>query len=92
MAVRVGNAWSAPRQVTGGCPQGSILGMFLFNATTDDLEDDFLRREQEDIPDDDYCVLPPTTGCWASPREPRGPRPPLAADEPTTTSPPLRHL
>ena len=40
MVVKVGNARSAPRDVNGGCPQGSILGVFLFNVTTDDLEDD----------------------------------------------------
>ena len=62
MAVRVGNSWSVPQQVTGGCPQGSILGVFLFNATTDDLEDEFLRREQEDVPEDDYFVVPPING------------------------------
>ena len=39
MRVRVGQSWSQPRSVTGGCPQGSILGVFLFNITTDDLED-----------------------------------------------------
>ena len=31
--------------MNGGMPQGSILGVFLFNTTTDDLEDDFLRSE-----------------------------------------------
>ena len=39
MKVRVGSSWSEPRAVTRGCPQGSILGVFLFNVTTDDLED-----------------------------------------------------
>ena len=39
MQVRVGSAWSSPKPITGGCPQGSILGVFLFNVTVDDLED-----------------------------------------------------
>ena len=47
MSVRVGNSWSDFLPVFGGCPQGSILGVFLFNTTTDDLEDDFLRHEDE---------------------------------------------
>ena len=29
MTVKVGSAMSMPRSVTGGCPQGSILGFFL---------------------------------------------------------------
>ena len=40
MSVRVNNTWSAPLPVHGGVPQGSILGVLLFNISTDDLEDD----------------------------------------------------
>ena len=39
MSVRVGGSWSVARSVTGGVPQGSILGILLFNMTTDNLED-----------------------------------------------------
>ena len=39
MTVKVGETQSDPREVWGGCPQGSILGVFLFNATIDDLEE-----------------------------------------------------
>ena len=40
MRVRVGHTWSRAREVPGGVrvPQRSILGVFLFNVTTDDLE------------------------------------------------------
>ena len=46
MTVRVGNEWSPPLPVNGGCPQGSLLGVELFNSTTDNLEDDFLLHEK----------------------------------------------
>ena len=45
MTVRVGQSWSEPLPVNGGCPQGSVLGVDLFNGTTDFLEDDFVEFE-----------------------------------------------
>ena len=39
MTVKVGESWSTPRPVHGGVPQGSLLGVILFNITTEDLED-----------------------------------------------------
>ena len=38
MSVKVGQTLSKPRIVLGGVPQGSILGVFLFNATIDTFE------------------------------------------------------
>ena len=38
MSVKVGQALSKPRVVLGGVPQGSILGVFLFNSTIDSFE------------------------------------------------------
>ena len=38
MSVKVGQSMSKPRIVLGGVPQGSILGVFLFNATIDSFE------------------------------------------------------
>ena len=40
ISVKVGNNWSVSREVDGGVPQGSILGVLLFNMTTDNLEDE----------------------------------------------------
>ena len=39
MTVRVGTSRSAPHAVNAGAPQGSVLGCFLFNIGTDNLED-----------------------------------------------------
>ena len=46
MSVRVGDHWSEPLPVNGGCPQGSVLGVLLFNTTTDCLEDDFVKHDR----------------------------------------------
>ena len=40
MSVRVGSSWNKSCPVFGGVPQGSILGVLLFNVTMDNLEDD----------------------------------------------------
>ena len=61
MSVKVGSAWSDPLEVTGGCPQGSVLGVRLFNSTTDNLEDEFeeLERRRLRIPQLGHPVSPP---------------------------------
>ena len=47
MSVKVGNYWYEALPVTGGCPQGSLLGIILFNVTTETLEDDFVKLERK---------------------------------------------
>ena len=66
MTVRVGESWSLPRVVNGGCPQGSILGVFLFNVTTEDLEEGFEKFERARLsiadppvsPDPEFVIMP----------------------------------
>ena len=86
MSVRVGEAWSEPLEVNGGCPQGSVLGVRLFNTTTDNLEDEFLDQERRRLLLPDVRApaspppppLPPPTGPMSS--SPSNVGPPLASD------------
>ena len=57
--------------MTGGCPQGSILGVFLFNVATDDLEEGSVyvapvgrpspAWEEEEEQDSFYYAVPDTS-------------------------------
>ena len=38
MSVRINKDFSPPLPVNGGCPQGSLLGVYLFNVSVDDIE------------------------------------------------------
>ena len=40
MRVTVGNDFSGDLQVNGDCPQGSVLGVFLFNVCSNELENE----------------------------------------------------
>ena len=76
MSVRVGNAWSEPLDVNGGCPQGSVLGVRLLNRTTDNLEDHFMAHERRRLllPEAQAKISPP-------------PSPPPPTSEPCVLSP-----
>ena len=62
MSVRVGNDWSASCLVYGGVPQGSILGVMLFNITTDNLDD--VEDETAVEVHHDVQIHSPS-GCWS---------------------------
>ena len=82
MSVRIGEVWSEPLAVSGGCPQGSLLGLILFNVTTEFLEDDFVSFEQRRLglltartaepPHVEHAELPMEAFC-SSPREENAP-------------------
>ena len=65
MTVKVGNVKSVPLPVNGGCPQGSILGVLLYNVTTDALEDEYLGA---DHPPDGQAPPPEPLPTVASPQ------------------------
>ena len=83
MTVRVGNSWSEPLPVNGGCPQGSILGVILFNMTTNCLEDglDAFERRRLNLPEppqpqqeeDNPQQNEPPLATNSNPRRPRRP-------------------
>ena len=60
MTVRVGNSWSQMRPVHAGAPQGSVLGSYLFNIGTDDLEEDC---RFPDMPFFDECEEATNASC-----------------------------
>ena len=62
MTVKVGNSFSEPRPVLGGVPQGSRLGVLLFNSTIDSFEafsDDVADYGRSGIPPEQLGI-PPT--------------------------------
>ena len=95
MVVKTGDALSDPREVFGGCPQGSILGVFLFNATIDNLEDGCEDlRASEEAEKEVVTFSPPRPAPHSNrpphivPSTPRADRPPL--QETPAESPILR--
>ena len=79
MIVKVRNTRSDPKPANGGCPQGLILGVVLFNITTEDLEDEvclpnslpeFLRPQVEQADPPEAVGSPgcgPSNGLYTNP-------------------------
>ena len=63
MRVKVGSNLSEPRAVMGGVPQGSLLGVFLFNLSIDDFE-----AYSPDV--EDYSPAPGHPVCTPAPGAP----------------------
>ena len=64
MSVKIRDSFSTPRSVPGGSPQGSILGNFLFCATTDKFASvncrSFSSSDSSASSDDSFVTAPDT--------------------------------
>ena len=81
MRVKVGDELSAPRAVLGGVPQGSLLGVFLFNLAIDDFES-YSPDVELNNPTQDHQLTPAAPG---GPVDLPVPQEPTARDSRHTT-------
>ena len=81
MTVKVGSSFSAHRTVEGGVPQGSLLGVLLFNTTIDSFEA-FLPGVEKYGPQPADVLGPPDLASF----------PPIAPDLPPITTRDHKHL